>query len=69
MMKTKLGQEKNLWFWSIDFWPGTQPKFSNLINVNMQTWLPMQRWQPGGVRCWMSGAGPTYGVPGMGKAR
>ena len=34
----------------------------------MQTWMPMQRWQPGGVRCWMSGAGHTSGVPGMKKA-
>ena len=43
--------------------------FPNLINVNMQTWLPMQKWQPGGVRCSMSGAGQTRGVPGMEKAR
>ena len=32
--------------------------FLNIMNnVNMQTWMPMQRWQPGGVRCWMSGDG------------
>ena len=42
--------------------------FPNLTNANMQTWMPMQRWQAGGVRCWMSGAGQNRGVPGMEKA-
>ena len=32
--------------------------FPNLMNdVYMQKWMLMQRWQPGGVRCWMSGDG------------
>ena len=39
------------------------------MNDNMQRWMPMQRWQSGGVRCWMSGAGQTHGIPSMEKAR
>ena len=27
------------------------------MNVNMHRWLPMQRWRPGRVKCWMSGDG------------
>ena len=42
--------------------------FPILINANMQTWMPMQRWQHGGVRCWMSVAEQTHGGPGMEKA-
>ena len=31
--------------------------FPNLMKVNMQRWMPMQRWRPGRVMCWMSGDG------------
>ena len=43
----------------VDVFFKPQPKFfPNLINANMQTWMP----DDGGVRCWMSG------VPVMEKA-
>ena len=58
----EIGQEKNFGSGQLIFenWSGGPLEvflnhnlnFSNLINVNMQTLLPMHRWQPGGVRCW-----------------
>ena len=43
--------------WALDVFLNHNLNFPNLMNVYMQRWMAMQRWQPGAVRCWMSGAG------------
>ena len=58
-----------------DFFLKHNLNFPNLMNVNMQRWMPMQRFQPGGVRCWMSDDGsrlPAFQAwrkPGVGGWR